>query len=50
MGALLILLAFLIVGLCLAKGKSGRRRFLAAVGALLYLPIGILLALTKNYK
>lgn len=48
MGALLILLAFLIVGLCLAKGKSGRRRFLAAVGEWLYAPVAILISLVKN--
>lgn len=47
---LLLFLVFLGIGLCLAKGKEQRRRFLGGVAALLYLPIGILFALIKNSK
>ena len=50
MGFLLIFAAFLVLGLVLSENKSQRRGFLGAVLMLLYLPIGILLALTKNYK
>lgn len=50
MAMLWILLAFLVMGLCLAKGKSGRRRFLGAVAELLYLPIGTLLSLLRRCK
>lgn len=50
MGLLLMFGVFLVLGLCLAKDKTQRRRFLGGVLALLYFPIGILLALTKNYK
>lgn len=50
MGLLLMFAAFLVMGLCLAKDKTDRRRFFGGVLALLYLPIGVLLALTKNYK
>ena len=50
MGFLLMLLAFLVMGLCLAKDKNDRRRFLGGVLALVYLPIATLMALTKNYK
>ena len=50
MAMLWILLAFLIMGLCLAKGKSGRRRFWAEVAALLYWPMGTLLSLLRRCK
>ena len=50
MGFLLMLLAFLVMGLCLAKDKSDHRRFLGAVLALVYLPIATILALAKNDK
>ena len=50
MGFLLILTAFFVLGLCLADGKTQRRRFLGGVVALVYLPIAVLLTLTKNYK
>ena len=50
MGLLLMFVAFLVLGLCLAKDKTQRRRFLGGVVALLYLPVAVLLALTKNYK
>lgn len=50
MGLLLMFGAFLVLGLCLAKDKTQRRRFLGGVVALLYLPVAVLLALTKNYK
>lgn len=47
--ALLLFLAFLVMGLCLARGKE-RRRFLAEVAALLYLPIGTLVSLLRRCK
>ena len=50
MGLLMMFLVFMAIGLCVAKGKGQRRAFLSGVLALLYLPIGILLALVKNYK
>ena len=50
MGFLLMFGAFIALGLCMAKDKTDRRRFLGGVAALLYLPIGILLALVKNCK
>lgn len=50
MGLLLMFAAFIVLGLCFAKDGGQRRRFLGGVLALLYLPIGILLALTKQYK
>ncbi len=50
MGLLLVLAVFMALGLCLARGKAQRRRFLGGVVALLYLPIGILLALLKSYQ
>ena len=50
MGFLLMFTAFIVLGLCLAKDKKDRRRFLGGVVALLYIPIATLLALTKNYK
>ena len=50
MSLLLMFVAFLLLGLCLSDGKSQRRQFLGGVLALLYLPVGILLALTKKYK
>ena len=50
MGFLLILTAFFALGLCFAEDKTQRRRFLGGVAALVYLPIAVLLALTKNYK
>ena len=50
MGFLLIFTAFIVLGLCLAKDKADRRRFLGGVLVLLYLPIGIILSLAKNYK
>ena len=46
----LVLLLFVLSGLCMASGKDGRRRFLGGVAALVYFPIAVLLALTKNYK
>lgn len=48
--ALLLFLAFLGMGLCLAKGKSGRRRFLGSVAQWLYAPIGTLLSLLRRCK
>ena len=48
MGMLLMFTAFIVMGLCAAKGRSQRRRFLGGVAALLYLPIGAILALVKN--
>lgn len=50
MGALFVFAAFVVLGVCLAEDKRQRRRFLGGVVVLLYLPIGILLALTKKYK
>ena len=50
MGLLMMFLAFIAIGLCLARNKGQRRAFLGGVLALLYLPIGILLALVKPYK
>lgn len=50
MGLLLIFAAFIALGLCLAKDKTERRRFLGGVLALVYLPIATIMALTKNYK
>ena len=50
MGFFLILAAFITLGLCLAKDKTDRRRFLGGVLALLYIPIATIMALTKNYK
>lgn len=50
MGFLLIFAAFVVLGVCLAEGKQERRRFLGGVLALLYFPIGVVLALTKHYK
>ena len=48
MGALLILLAFVGCGLCLAGGKEGRRRFFTTVGEWLYLPIATIISLVKK--
>ena len=50
MGFWLMFAAFITLGLCLAKGKKERRRFLGAVLALVYIPIATIAALTKNYK
>ena len=50
MGFLLMFVAFVVLGVVLAEGKTQRRRFLGGVLALLYLPIGTILALTKLYK
>ena len=50
MGLLLVFAAFIVLGLCLAKDKTQRRAFLGGVLALLYLPIGVLLALARHYK
>ena len=47
---LLMFVAFLVLGLCLAKDKTDRRRFLGGVAALLYIPIAVVLALAKQYK
>lgn len=49
MGLLLMFAAFLVMGLCLARGKE-RLRFLKDVAALLYLPIGTLVSLIKKCK
>ena len=49
MGFLLMFAAFIVLGLCLAENKTERRGFLGAVAAILYFPIGVILALTKNY-
>ena len=50
MGFLMMFLVFIAIGLCLAKDKGQRRRFLGGVAALLYLPIAVVLAIAKNYK
>ena len=50
MGLVMMFLVFIAIGLCLAKDKIQRRAFLGGVLALLYIPIGTILALTKNYK
>ena len=50
MSLLLMFIVFILLGLCMAEGKTQRRRFLGGVLALLYLPVGILSALTKKYK
>lgn len=50
MGMLLMFAAFLGMGLCLAKDKTDRRRFLGGVGALLCLPIGALVSLIRKCK
>lgn len=50
MGMLWVILVFLIVGLCAAKGKSERRRFLGSVAEWLYAPIGTLLSLLHRCK
>ena len=50
MAMLLVMLAFLIAGLCLAKNKVGCRRFLGGVLALLYLPVGTLVNLIRRCK
>ncbi|MBQ7089186.1 MAG: hypothetical protein IJN04_06060 [Clostridia bacterium] len=50
MAMLWILLAFLVTGLCLAKGKTGRRRFLGDVAEWLSAPIGTLLSLLRRCK
>ena len=50
MGFLLTFTVFFVLGLCLAESKPQRRCFLGGVLALLYFPIAVLLALTKNYK
>ncbi|MBQ6816724.1 MAG: hypothetical protein IJP26_05810 [Clostridia bacterium] len=49
MAVLIIFIAFVVLGLCLTEGKS-RKGFLGLVLAILYFPIGVILALTKNYK
>ena len=41
-------LVFLVMGLCIAEGKTERRRFLSGVLSLLCLPVAILLAVTKK--
>ena len=50
MGFLMMFAAFIAIGLCVAKDKSQRRRFLGGVAALLYFPIALVLAIAKNYK
>ena len=47
MGALLLFVAFLVMGLCLARC---RRRFLREVAALLCLPITALVSLVNKCK
>lgn len=48
MGVLIVLLVFLMVGLCFSKGH--RRRFLCDVASLLYLPVATLVTLIKKCK
>ena len=50
MGFWLMFFAFLVMGLCFSRDKTQRRCFLGGVLALLYIPVSILLALTKRYK
>lgn len=50
MGMVLLVLVFLVAGLCLARKERGCRRFLADVAALLYLPVGTLMTLIKKCK
>lgn len=45
----LILLTVFVLGLCLTK-KDSRKIFLAVFFGILWLPIGVILALAKNYK
>ena len=49
MAILIILIAIIILGLCLTEGKQ-KKTFIGVVLALLYFPIGVIMALTKKYK
>lgn len=50
MGLLLMCVAFLAFGLCLSEDKADRRRFLSGALALLSLPVGVILTLSKRNK
>ena len=50
MGFWLILAVFLLAGLCLARGKADRRRFLSGVVSLLTLPVATLLSLIHKCR
>ena len=49
MAVFLVFLLVLVIGLCLPKGP-GKKAYWGAVLALLYFPIGVIMALTKRYK
>lgn len=46
-----IVLVLIVLGVCLS-GDSKKKKWgaLGVIAAILYLPIGIIMALTKNYK
>lgn len=48
MGLLFMFVAFIAFGLCLAEDETDRRCFWGGVWAMLYLPVEILLTLTKK--
>ena len=49
MAFFIIFIASIVLGLCLAEGKS-KKGFLGLIIAILYFPLGVILALAKNYK
>lgn len=48
--ALIVFVVFFVAGLALSNKTRQRRSFLAGVLGLLFFPIGVILALVKNYK
>lgn len=49
MAFLIIFIAIVILGICLTEGNS-RKGFIGIILALLFFPLGVILALTKKYK
>ena len=49
MALFIILVSVFVLGLCLSEGKY-KKGFLGVALALLYFPLGVILALTKKYK
>ncbi len=45
----LVILFLIIMWICLPQGNN-RKGFLGVMAALVYFPIGVILALTKKYK
>ena len=49
MAFFIIFIASIVLGLCLAEGKS-KKGFLGLIIAILYFPLGVIFELSKKYK